>query len=78
MPLHPWESGTLPSFETGTLAVGTTSGDPAARLRVISAFQALVDARQARWHTDDSGRTELHLDSGEVFLLRPHSVTRLR
>ena len=78
MPIRLQDIGSAAFLEPGTAATGPSEDDPAARLRVISAFQALVDARQARWHTDDSGRTELHLDSGEIFLLRPHSVTRLR
>lgn len=49
-----------------------------ARRQVLDAFQAMVDARQAWWRTHETGRTELHLASGEVYLLQRHGVVRLR
>ncbi|EIU4789681.1 MULTISPECIES: hypothetical protein [Pseudomonas] len=48
------------------------------RCQVLDAFQATVDARQAWWRTHETGRTELHLASGEIYLLQRHGVARLR
>jgi hypothetical protein len=49
-----------------------------ARRQVESYCQSLVDAGKARWWINDVGNAELHMDSGEAYLLGELGVTRLR
>lgn len=48
-----------------------------AKHQVMADLQAFVDAGFAQWWTNDYGRTELHLNSGEVFLIGENDVLRL-
>lgn len=48
------------------------------RRRVEAHCQSLVDTGMAQWRVNDDGDTELHLDSGEVYLLGEFGVTRLK
>lgn len=48
-----------------------------ARREVMAAFQLAVDEGRATWHASSNGLAELHLDTGEVFLLHETEVTRL-
>jgi hypothetical protein len=50
----------------------------AKRTRVTLFFQNEVDHGRARWKTNSEGQTELHLKTGEVFLLRDTALTRLK
>jgi len=53
--------------------------DPSEARRLVEAyFQSLVDAGHARWRLNDAGDTELHLESGESYLLDEMGITRLR
>lgn len=49
-----------------------------ARRQVESYCQALVDAGTAQWWVNEDGHTELHMQSGEVFLFGAEGVTRLK
>lgn len=49
-----------------------------ARRQVEIYCQTLVDTGAAYWLTNENGDTELHLDSGEIFLLDDWGVTRLK
>ncbi|MNG39000.1 hypothetical protein D3C84_1269020 [compost metagenome] len=48
-----------------------------AKYQVMADLQAFVDAGFAQWWINDYGRTELHLNSGEVFLIGENDVLRL-
>lgn len=48
------------------------------RREVEAHCQSLVDTGFARWHVNDDGQAELHLESGGVYLLGDLGVTRLR
>lgn len=48
------------------------------RARVTLVFQGEVDQGRARWVASADGQTELHLQTGEVFLLEKTSLTRLK
>lgn len=61
-----------------TIATELMDESSEARRRVESHCQSLVDAGAARWRTNDDGDTELHLDSGEVYLFGESGVTRLK
>jgi len=50
----------------------------AERTRVTLFFQNEVDQGRASWKTNSEGQTELHLQTGEVFLLRATALTRLK
>lgn len=50
----------------------------AERTRVTLILQGEVDGRRARWVTNIDRQTELHLQTGEVFLLGNTSLTRLK
>ena len=50
----------------------------AERMRVTRVLQGEVDQGRARWVTSTGGQTELHLQTGEVFLLGKTSLTRLK
>jgi len=60
------------------LDAGATDHPLEARRQLTAHFQASVEAGFAHWRTDEYGRTELHLNSGEVFRLHDTGVTRLR
>lgn len=49
-----------------------------ARERIEAHCRVLVAAGLARWHTDDDGGVELHLQSGEAYRFGELGVTRLR
>jgi len=49
-----------------------------ARSHVESYCQFLVDAGRARWCVNDEGNTELHVQSGEVYLFGDLGVMRLK
>jgi hypothetical protein len=49
-----------------------------ARHRVEAYCQSLVDIGEAQWQINADGRTELHMESGEAYLLGELGVTRLR
>lgn len=49
-----------------------------ARRRVEAYCQLLVDIGRAQWRTNESGDTELHMESGEIYLFGELGVTRLR
>lgn len=49
-----------------------------ARRQVQAYCQTLVDAGFARWRIDDGGTLELHLQSGQIYLLREPGILRLR
>ncbi|MGE8046833.1 hypothetical protein ACQKPT_00795 [Pseudomonas monteilii] len=49
-----------------------------ARRQVETYCQSLVDADAAHWRVNESGETELHLESGETFLFGDLGVTRLK
>lgn len=49
-----------------------------ARHQVEAHCQSLVDAGTAQWRINEDGDTELHLDSGEVYLFGELGVTRLK
>ncbi len=49
-----------------------------ARRQVEAYCQSLVDAGAAEWRSNDAGRSELHMNSGEAYLLDERGVTRLR
>lgn len=76
----------MPDFTDTPSTPPTQPGEPPAarapaeqaKRQVLDAFQAMVDARQAWWRTHETGRIELHLASGEVYLLQRHGVVRLR
>lgn len=48
-----------------------------ARAFVTLYFQAFVDQGNAGWKINRDGITELHMRSGEVFLLKEETLTRL-
>lgn len=49
-----------------------------ARERIEAHCRVLVAAGLARWHSDDAGEIELHLESGEAYRFGELGVTRLR
>lgn len=49
-----------------------------ARAFVTLHFQAFVDQGNAGWKINRDGITELHMRSGEVFLLEEETLTRLK
>ena len=49
-----------------------------ARRRVETYCQSLVDAGEAQWRVNDDGDTELHMESGELYIFGELSVTRLK
>lgn len=51
---------------------------PDARSQVEEYCQSLVDMGEAQWWINDTGRTELHLDSGEAYLFGEQGVTRVK
>ncbi|MDB5875314.1 MAG: hypothetical protein JWQ07_4756 [Ramlibacter sp.] len=48
-----------------------------ARQMVVRGFQDAVANGPAGWHINCDDETEIHLDTGEVFLLRDTGLTRL-
>ena len=48
-----------------------------AKHQVMADLQAFVDAGFAQWWVNDDGDTELHLNSGEVFLIGENDLVRL-
>lgn len=48
-----------------------------AKHQVMADLQAFVDAGLAQWRVNDDGDTELHLNSGEVFLIGENDLVRL-
>jgi len=49
-----------------------------ARILINLYFQEIVNAGKANWQANDDGQQELHLDTGEVFLLQETTITRLK
>jgi hypothetical protein len=49
-----------------------------AQILVTLSFQQEVNEGRGEWWTNDDGQTELHLASGEVFLLLENEVSRLK
>lgn len=49
-----------------------------ARVKVMMHFQDAVNAGNAVWHINEDGEKELHMHSGEVFLLEARTITRLK
>lgn len=64
-------------------SVNVTPSDPpqfepeVARAMVLAALRELVDAGLGTWSERDDGLTELHMLSGERWLLADDGVTRL-
>jgi hypothetical protein len=54
------------------------SEESEARRQVEAYCQSLVDIGAAQWRVDEAGATELHLESGEAYLLGKRSMTRLK
>lgn len=50
----------------------------AARRRVESYCQSLVEAGAARWHINADGDSELYMEDGAAYLFGPQGVTRLK
>ncbi|MGB3070506.1 MAG: hypothetical protein WBC18_18270 [Ottowia sp.] len=47
--------------------------------REVEAFcQGLVEAGAAQWRMSESGEIELHMESGEAYLLGEQGITRLK
>jgi hypothetical protein len=61
-----------------TVSVDRIGESTEARRQVESYCQSLVDTGTAQWRVNDDGDTELHIDSGEAYLLGELGVTRLR
>jgi hypothetical protein len=53
------------------------SNEAAARLLISLYFQDIVNNGRANKYLNDGGQTEIHLMSGEVFLLAESVITRL-
>jgi hypothetical protein len=49
-----------------------------ARRQVEAYCQSLVEIGEARWWINDTGCTELHLESGEAYLFDEQGVTRVK
>jgi hypothetical protein len=49
-----------------------------ARRQVAAYCQSLVDIGAAEWRVDKAGVTELHLESGQAYLLGECGMTRLK
>ena len=59
-------------------SIGLVEEMAQARHEVECYCQSLVDAGTAQWWVNDSGNTELHLDSSEAYLFGELDVTRLK
>ena len=55
---------------------GEVYGAAAAKRIVFQFFQKAVNQGWAEWKVNSDGQTEVHLRSGEVFLLLENTVTR--
>jgi hypothetical protein len=49
-----------------------------AKMIVFQFFQGAVNEGWAEWKINTAGQTEVHVQSGEVFLLQKDTVTRLK
>ncbi len=66
---------------TGSLAPSPTRDvheSVNARRLVTLHLQQAVNAGRAEWRINVDGETELHVNTGEVFLLREAALTRLK
>lgn len=55
------------------------TNDPSEARRQVEAYcQSLVDAGGVHWRTNAAGESELHMESGEVYLFGEQGITRLR
>ena len=61
-----------------TISSGLMNEPSEARRQVESDCQSLVDAGTAQWWVNDEGDTELHMQSGESYLLSDRGMTRLK
>lgn len=61
-----------------TTSVAPTNEQSEARGQVEAYCQSLVEVGAAQWRTNDTGATELHMESGEAYLFGEWGVTRLR
>ena len=61
-----------------TISVGLIDELSEARRRIESYCRSLVDAGTAQWWVNDEGDTELHMQSGESYLLSDRGMTRLK
>lgn len=61
-----------------TISSSLTDEVSEVRRQIESHCQSLVDAGKARWWINDDGDAELHMGSGEAYLLNDLGVTRLK
>jgi len=60
-----------------TISTDTMEKLAESRRQIVTHCQLLVDKGVARWWINDDGNTELHMDSGEMYLFGELGVTRL-
>jgi hypothetical protein len=65
-------------FPTNPRSREQASEESEARRQVEAYCQSLVDIGAAEWRVEKAGVTELHLESGETYLLGEWGMTRLK
>ena len=68
----------MPKFPLNRISAEPASEEFGARRQVEVYCQSLVDVGAAQWRVNEAGATELHMKSGEVYLLGEWGVTRLK
>jgi hypothetical protein len=64
--------------ELSPAPAGEVYGAAGAKMIVLQCFQNAVNQGWAEWKLNSDGQTEVHLQSGEVFLLLENTVTRMK
>ena len=64
--------------ELSSAPAGQVYGATSAKMIVLQCFQEAVNQGWAEWKVNSDGQTEVHLQSGEVFLLLENTVTLIK